>query len=91
MGSSVYNKVKRDLLPLVEAAHPSAFDRTDVHEDVLAAVIWLYESEALLAIEPLHSSRRHFRLPFKGSAHRGGCAPRLISKEGARMGANAVP
>jgi hypothetical protein len=62
-----------------------------VHEDVLAAVIWLYESEALLAIEPLHSSRRHFRLPFKGSAHRGGCAPRLISKEGARMGANAVP
>ena|SRR5215467_890615 len=63
-GSSVGNNVKRDLLSLVEAVHPGAFDRADVHEDILAAVIWLDESEALLAVEPLHGSFRHIALSF---------------------------
>jgi hypothetical protein len=46
-------------LSLVEAGHPSAFDRADVHEDILASVIRLDKSEALLAVEPLHGSLCH--------------------------------
>src|SRR4029077_16895326 len=59
---SVGNNVKGDLLSLVEVAHPSAFDRADVHEDIFTAVIRLDESEALLAVEPLHGSLRHITL-----------------------------
>jgi hypothetical protein len=64
-GSSVGNKVKRDPLSLVEAAHPGVFDRADVHEDILATVIRLDESEALLAVEPLHGSFGHIALSFR--------------------------
>jgi len=46
-------------LSLIEPMHPCAFDSADVHEDILAAVIRLDESEALLAVEPLHGSLRH--------------------------------
>jgi hypothetical protein len=53
---SISNNLVRDPLPLVESLRPCAFDRANVHEDVLAAVIGLDESEALLAIEPLHGS-----------------------------------
>src|SRR4029079_12604572 len=48
-----------DLLALVEGAHPGAFDRADVHEDILVAIVRLNEAEALLAIEPLHGSLVH--------------------------------
>jgi hypothetical protein len=43
-------------LSLVEAGHLSAFDCADVDEHVLAAVIRLDESKALLTIE-------HFTVP----------------------------
>src|SRR5215472_10164363 len=43
--------------------HPGAFDRADVHEDILAAIIRLDEAEAFLAVEPLHGSSRHITLP----------------------------
>jgi hypothetical protein len=56
---SVSNNIKRDLLSLVEPRHSGSFDRADVDEDVLAAVIRLDEAEAFLAIEPLHGSLRH--------------------------------
>jgi hypothetical protein len=56
---SISNNLVRDSLSLVKSRQPRAFDRANVHEDVLAAVIRLDESEALLAIEPLHSSLRH--------------------------------
>src|SRR5258708_18220027 len=56
---SISNNVESDLLSLVEPAHPSAFDRADMPEDILAAVIRLDEAEALLDIEPLHGSLRH--------------------------------
>src|SRR5260370_23081112 len=59
---SVSNNVESDLLSLVEPMHPSAFDCADMHEDILAAVIWLDEAEALLDIEPLHGSLRHLAL-----------------------------
>jgi hypothetical protein len=49
-----------------------AFDRADVHEDILAAVIRLDETEAFLAVEPLHGSFRHIALL---SVRRTTCAP----------------
>jgi len=56
---SIDNNVESDLLSLVERTHASAFDRTDVHEDILAAIIRLDEAEAFLVIEELHGSSRH--------------------------------
>jgi hypothetical protein len=56
---SICNNLVRDPLSLVESVQPRAFDRANVHEYVLAAVIRLDESEAFLAIEPLHGSLRH--------------------------------
>jgi hypothetical protein len=44
---SISNNLVRDPLSLVESVQPRAFDRANVHEDVLAAVIQLDESEAL--------------------------------------------
>ena len=60
---SIGNDLERDLLPLIEAVHPGAFDRADVDEDVVAAFIRLNESEAFLAVKPLDCSRRHGSLP----------------------------
>jgi hypothetical protein len=56
---SIGNNVESDLLSLVEGTHASAFDRADVHEDILAAIIRLDKAEASFAIEELHSSLRH--------------------------------
>src|SRR5271166_6789072 len=58
-GLSISNNLKRDLLSLVEAVHSGAFDRADMHEDILAAVVGLNESEALLTIKPLDCSLYH--------------------------------
>jgi hypothetical protein len=46
-------------LSFVEAMHPGAFDSTDVHEHILAAVIRLDEAEAFLAIKPFYRALRH--------------------------------
>jgi hypothetical protein len=60
---SVSNNLERDLLALIKALHPCAFNCADVYENIFAAAIWLDESVALLAIEPLHGSlRRHIAL-----------------------------
>jgi hypothetical protein len=64
---SIRHNLERDLLSLAETAHPGAFDRADVHENILAAVIRLNETEALLLIEPLHGSLRHETLPSNTS------------------------
>ncbi len=56
---SISDNVVRDLLSLVEAMHAGAFDRADMHEHILAAVIRLDEAKAFLAIEPFHGSLRH--------------------------------
>jgi hypothetical protein len=58
-GPSISNNVEGNPLPFVKAWHPGAFDCADVHEDILAAVIWLDEAEAFLAVEPLHGSLCH--------------------------------
>jgi ribosomal protein S21 len=56
---SIGNNVESDLLSLVEGTHASAFDRADVHENILAAVVRLDKAEALLIVEELHGSSRH--------------------------------
>src|SRR5690349_24716695 len=48
-----------DALVLLEAAEAAALDLRKVHEDILRAVIWRDEAEALVAVEPLHSSLCH--------------------------------
>jgi hypothetical protein len=53
---AVCDDVERDLLPLNEAAHAGAFDRTDMNEDVFATALQLNEAEAFLAVKPLYSS-----------------------------------
>ena len=52
-------------MSFVKAVHPGAFDRADVHEHILAAVIRPDEAEAFLVIEELHCSSRHITL-FQG-------------------------
>src|SRR5229473_8120912 len=53
------------LCTLIECAEPSFFDRGDVHEHILAAVIGLNESIAFCRVEPLHRSSCHLgRLPY---------------------------
>jgi len=59
---SIGNNVESNLLSLAEGTHASAFDRADVHEDILAAVIWLDKAEAFLIVEELHGSLRHITL-----------------------------
>jgi hypothetical protein len=56
-----------------------------VHEDILATVVRLDKSEALLGIEPLHSPCRHVAC-LSLSARSGNAPPGLKRKEGARKG-----
>jgi len=56
-----------DLLALSKTRKTGSFDGADVNEYIFAAVVRLYESEALLGIEPFNSTCRHFLLQ---SAHK---------------------
>jgi hypothetical protein len=58
-GPSIRDEIEGQLLPFVEGAHAGTFDRADMNEDVLAAVIGLNEAETLLDIEPLYRSSVH--------------------------------
>src|SRR5437588_10424960 len=58
-GSTVRDHLEGDLLSFVERAQARAFDRADVHEDVLAAGFRLNETEALSTVKPLHGSLVH--------------------------------
>jgi hypothetical protein len=58
-GPAVSNDVESDFLAFVKSAHAGAFDRADMNEDVVTAVFRLDEAEALLVVEPLHSTRIH--------------------------------
>src|SRR6266852_6827888 len=59
---SIGDNVESDLLSLVEGTHASTFDRADVHEDILAAIVRLDKAEALLVVEELHGSFGHITL-----------------------------
>src|SRR6185312_13690618 len=63
-GLAIGHDLVRDLLAFAEGAHSSAFDRADVNEDVLAAVLRLNETETLLAVKPLHGARAHKIYPL---------------------------
>ena len=51
------------LLALAQIMQARALDRADVHKNVRAAVIRLYEAKALLTVEPFHSSGSHLVSP----------------------------
>jgi hypothetical protein len=88
-GPSIGDNVERDLLSLVEAMQSGAFDCADVHEDILAAVIWLDEAEAFLSIEPLHGSLRHifsFRYVCRRAARGAAGSSRFGVKSSVRRG-----
>src|SRR5260370_28065912 len=57
------NDIELDLLASAQHAEAGAHARADVHESIAAAIIGLDETKTLLAVEPLHGSRRHGR-PF---------------------------
>jgi hypothetical protein len=81
-GPSIRDNVIRDLLSLVETAHPSALDGADMHENILAAVIRLDEAKAFLVVEPLYGSLRHETLLSSTCLGRPrGCVGRLAMIE----------
>jgi hypothetical protein len=59
-----------DLLSLAQPAHPGAFNRADMHENILAAIVRLNETETFLAVEPLYGSSRHKTLSFSACVHK---------------------
>jgi hypothetical protein len=70
--------LERDLLTFRQPGQACPFNGADVHEHVIAAIVWLDKAKALLAIEPLDGTCRHFllqstcratitRLPFNWS------------------------
>src|SRR5262245_13578943 len=63
-GLAVGNDVEGDLLAFLQLVEAGALDRADVHEDILAAILRLDESVALLGVEPLHGSLGHGDLVF---------------------------
>jgi hypothetical protein len=73
---SISHNFEQDLLSLVEPMPLGAFDRADVDEDVVAAVIRPDESVALFVIEPLDGSVRQTLVlliaPTRGPRARGG-------------------
>jgi hypothetical protein len=52
-------RFERELLALIERAQTSAFDGTDVNENVISAVVGLNEAEAFGRVEPLNCSGSH--------------------------------
>jgi len=58
-GPAVCYDLERNLLSLVEGAQAGTFNRADMNEDILAALVRLNEAKALLVIEPFHCSRSH--------------------------------
>ena len=57
--------LERHLLSFGKAGQASALDCTDVNEHIIAAVVRLDETKALLAVKPLHDTSRHISIPFR--------------------------
>src|SRR5215467_5213366 len=90
-GLAVGNDLEGDFLAFLELVEAGALDRADVDEDVLAAVLRLDESVALLRVEPLHGSFGHGVLVFhmRVDLSRARCTARVVSRfwEGRQSGA----
>ena len=56
---------ERNLLSFGKAGQAGALDSADVHEHIGAAIARRDETEALLAVEPLHSTSRHNKQSFR--------------------------
>src|SRR5271165_7101353 len=63
--AALADHIVADLLTFVEAGHPRALDRGDVHEHILSAVRRLNESKAFLRIEKLHGTLSHVWPPLQ--------------------------
>jgi hypothetical protein len=50
----------RNLLTFCQAGKPRSFNRADVNEHIVSAIMGLDKAKALLAIEPFDSTCRHF-------------------------------
>src|ERR1700744_270381 len=61
----VFFQLVADLLTFVQRRQVGPLDGGDVHEHVLAAVIGLNETEAFLAVKPLHDTSRHISITFR--------------------------
>ena len=75
LAPSVLAGIHRELNPLALPEGPEAvgLDLRLVDEEIVAASVWSYESEPLLAAEPLHRPRGSL-----GLRHRIGLAPKLL-------------
>lgn len=58
---AISNDLEGDFLSFIQASEACTFDGTDVHEDIRTTAVRRDEAEALLGIEPLHGTCRHFR------------------------------
>jgi hypothetical protein len=67
---SIGDDFEFDLLSFVQPMHPGAFNRADMHEHVLAAIVRLNEAESFLAVEPLHGSSCHKTLSFSACVYK---------------------
>ena len=65
----------RAILSFVQAAKSRTLDRCDVNEYVLSAVTWLYETVALMGLEPFHSSVCHSLSASRSAKPRKGRVP----------------
>jgi hypothetical protein len=85
----VNHHLEGDLLALGQPRKTGALDRADVHKHVIAAVGGLDETEALLAVEPLHSTCCHSLLQSAHAHSSRGCRTNQfnvddVSEKGAR-------
>jgi hypothetical protein len=69
--AAVILKVIGQALILAEAAHPGALHSGDVNERVIAALVGLDETVALVLIEKFDGADRHFRIPSVGAPNTG--------------------
>jgi hypothetical protein len=62
-GAAVLLNLILHLLAVSEGRKTRAFNGGDVDENILTAIVGLNESKALGAVEPLHGTSRHMRIP----------------------------
>src|SRR5260370_42481117 len=68
-GAAILLGIEGNLLTLAETAQAGALQRGGVDENVLAAIVWLDESEAFLIVVELYCAVRHRRILSLAQAH----------------------
>jgi hypothetical protein len=67
-GTAVLLDLVVNLLAFNEVRETSAFDGRDVDKNVLTAIVGLNKPKPFGAVEPLHGSSRHMRIPCNFAA-----------------------